>query len=104
MVKVDKDKLLSGTMSGFIKTAAAQPGKVLEGARELPLDLVDPNPRNARKNYEDREDMTELTDSIKEQGVIQPVIVRKIGERYVIVAGDRRRLASIRAGKRTIPA
>lgn len=46
----------------------------------------------------------ELAESIKEHGVIQPIVVRKIGDKYEIIAGERRYKASILAGKTTIPA
>ena len=48
--------------------------------------------------------INELSDSIKEHGVIQPIVVRTIGDKYEIIAGERRYKASVLAGKETIPA
>ena len=69
----------------------------------LDLDLIDPHPRNPRR---DLGDLTELTASIKADGVRNAihVIVSEDGERYVVVQGHRRRQASIDAGRTTIPA
>ena len=49
------------------------------------------------------EEILELTDSIKEHGIIQPIVVRSIGDKYEIIAGERRYKASVLAGKETVP-
>lgn len=69
----------------------------------LDLDLIDPHPRNPRR---DLGDLTELTASIKADGVRNAIHVRVSddGQRYVVVQGHRRRQASIDAGRTTIPA
>ena len=51
----------------------------------------------------DEEEILQLSDSIKEHGVIQPIVVRKIGDKYEIIAGERRYKASVLAGKETVP-
>lgn len=71
--------------------------------RMLPLDRVYPNPNQPRKIF-DKQALDELAQSIRENGVLQPVLVRKIGDRYQIVSGERRYRASKLAGARTIPA
>ena len=70
---------------------------------ELPLAEIDPNVNQPRRNFADNA-MKELCDSIKVHGVIQPIIVVKMGERYMIIAGERRFRASKMAGLTTIPA
>lgn len=70
---------------------------------DLNLDDILPNRFQPRIKF-DEEAINELAESIKEYGVIQPVIVRKIGDKYEIIAGERRYKASIIAGKATIPA
>lgn len=70
---------------------------------ELPLADIDPNTNQPRKNFNDAT-LKELADSIKVHGVIQPIIVVKMGERYMIIAGERRYRASKIAGLSTIPA
>lgn len=74
-----------------------------EGAQEIDLRLIDANPDQPRKNF-DPTALKELSDSIKNYGVIQPVILNKKGDRYLIVAGERRCRASQMAGLKTIPA
>lgn len=70
---------------------------------ELPLDELRPNPYQPRKIFDDSA-LEELSSSIKEHGVFQPVIVKKSIKGYEIIAGERRVRASKLAGKETIPA
>ncbi len=70
---------------------------------ELELSQVRPNPRQPRKAF-DREAIDALAESIKHDGVVQPIIVRDGGDGYEIVAGERRWRAAKLAGLRTIPA
>jgi len=71
----------------------------------LPLDVIEKNPYQTRYVF-DEESLWELRDSIKEHGVVQPVVVRPGEEegRYILVLGERRLRASKMAGKETIPA
>jgi len=71
----------------------------------IPLDQIAPNPRQPRLNI-DREELAELTDSIREVGVLQPLIVTydDQNDRYTLVAGGRRLLAAAQAGLQTVPA
>lgn len=71
---------------------------------DLPIDHVKPNPRQPRTVF-DEDELEELTASIAEFGVLQPVVVREVGrKRFELVMGERRFRASQRAGKQTIPA
>ena len=70
---------------------------------ELPLSELRPNPYQPRKKFDD-EALEELSLSIKEHGVFQPIIVKKTIKGYDIVAGERRFRASKKAGLTTIPA
>ncbi len=86
--------------------AADLPGERLEGARELPIDLIEANSEQPRKRFNDAR-LKDLADSIREDGVIQPIVVRPDADqpgRFVIVAGERRWRASKLAGLATIPA
>lgn len=69
----------------------------------LELNKLVPNPYQPRKVFDEMQ-LEELTRSIKELGVIQPIVVRKAGEKYEIVAGERRFRASEKAGLTQIPA
>ena len=71
--------------------------------KELKINEVVPNPDQPRTNF-DKEKLQELADSIREKGVLQPILVRKIDNHYQIIAGERRWQASKIAGQETIPA
>ena len=73
------------------------------GALEIPIEHVLPNPRQPRKRF-DGPALTELTDSIRSSGVIQPIVVRRTGDAYELIAGERRWRAAKQAGLATIPA
>ena len=70
---------------------------------QLKINEVEPNVNQPRKNFDD-EKLIELADSIKEHGVIQPIIVTKKDNYYQIIAGERRWRASKKAGLKSIPA
>ena len=73
-----------------------------DGVIEVEIKLIIPNPDQPRKTFNE-EALQELADSIREQGVIQPIILEKNGDRYIIIAGERRFRASRLAGLDTIP-
>jgi ParB family chromosome partitioning protein len=71
---------------------------------ELPLDSITPNPRQPRENF-DEDALAELVTSIQEVGLLQPVVVRALGEgRYELIMGERRWRACQEAGLPAIPA
>lgn len=77
--------------------------KTSEGFLELDLDLIEPNSEQPRTRFAE-ENLEELTQSIKANGVVQPIVVRKKDNKYQIIAGERRWRASQRAGLQKIPA
>lgn len=74
-----------------------------EEVEEISLNEIRPNPYQPRKTFDDKS-LKELSESIKENGVFQPIIIRKSINGYEIIAGERRYRASKLAGKTTIPA
>ncbi len=78
------------------ETAAVQPDSVLE------ISKIKPNPDQPRRQFNEQE-LGELSDSIKQNGVLQPLLVRKVGNYYEIVAGERRYQASKLAGLTEVP-
>src|SRR4051794_33707808 len=70
---------------------------------ELDVDLIEPNPEQPRTRFTE-ENLEELAQSIRTNGVVQPIVVRRVGSRYQIVAGERRWRASQKAELRRIPA
>lgn len=79
--------------------------KINDGEEILELDIrsIKPNPEQPRSIF-DESSLSELASSIKEHGVIQPVIVKPVGNGYILVAGERRVRASSLAGLTKVPA
>jgi ParB family transcriptional regulator, chromosome partitioning protein len=61
----------------------------VSGYREVPVARIDPNPYQPRKEF-DEEHLRELMDSIRSEGLLQPIVVRVAGERFQLIAGERR--------------
>ena len=70
--------------------------------REIPIGRVLPNPAQPRLSYEE-DSLAELADSIREHGVLQPILVRPAGAQYELIAGERRWRAARLAGLATVP-
>ncbi|MGQ0531577.1 MAG: ParB/RepB/Spo0J family partition protein [Caulobacteraceae bacterium] len=91
-------------MPAATQTPAAGPTAASDGPRSIAIDLVQRNPQQPRKHFDEAE-LNELAASIRTHGVLQPILVRPIpGGKYEIVAGERRWRAAQRAGLHTIPA
>jgi ParB/RepB/Spo0J family partition protein len=71
--------------------------------REVPTNRILPNPAQPRLSYEE-ESLVELADSIREHGVLQPILVRPVGSQFELIAGERRWRASRMAQRESIPA
>lgn len=72
------------------------------GITEVDIDLIDPNPEQPRTRFVEA-GLEELAASIRSNGIVQPIVVRRQGDRYQIVAGERRWRAAQRAGLRRVP-
>jgi len=75
------------------------------GQRRVPIEMLRPNPRNPRKNFAE-EDLADLASSIREKGIVQPILARATPEdpeRFEIIAGERRWRAAARAGLHEVP-
>lgn len=88
-------------LDALISEATAETGSEPEATIEI--SKITRNPNQPRKNF-DETALQELANSIKQNGVLQPILVRKIGGKYQIVAGERRYQASKLAGLKEIPA
>ncbi len=78
---------------------------ISDGGRQLPIEFLRPSPNNPRSEFDDTS-MEELANSIREKGLIQPILVRQINDRsdaYEIVAGERRWRAAQKAGIHSVP-
>src|SRR6185312_1708398 len=86
--------------------AAAAPAPTPAGApgyQEIAVHLIEPSPYQARREIPP-EQLTELADSIRSEGLLQPVVVRKTGDKYQLIAGERRWRAFQQLKLKTIPA
>lgn len=72
------------------------------GLLEVEVDRIDPNPDQPRQRI-DAAKLAELASSMKEQGVVQPLVVRRVGGRFQIIAGERRLRAARQAGLAKVP-
>jgi ParB family transcriptional regulator, chromosome partitioning protein len=88
--------LLSSSPPPAVETGAS-------GAQELPIDSIIANPRQPRKAF-DNKALDDLSQSMKRSGVLQPVVVRRHGQQFEIVVGERRWRAAKMAGLTYIPA
>ena len=94
------DSLLPRVTAAATSAAEPETGKPME----IPVDQIDRNPYQTRSHFEEKQ-MEELAASITANGVVQPILVRpQANGRYQLIAGERRWLASKRAGKATVPA
>jgi ParB family chromosome partitioning protein len=92
---------LIGEMDQPIASMANRPN--ISADRKVPIELVNRNPKNPRKNFSEDE-LQDLASSIRQHGIVQPVVVRTIGEdKYEIIAGERRWRAAQLAGLVEIP-
>jgi ParB family transcriptional regulator, chromosome partitioning protein len=82
-------------------SAGADSGR--DGVRQIDIAAIRPNPAQPRRRFDD-EPLTELADSIRQHGVLQPILVRPTVHGYEIIAGERRWRAAQRAGLHRIPA
>jgi ParB family transcriptional regulator, chromosome partitioning protein len=88
------------SLIGDVGTEAADRGR---GQRRVPIELLKPNPHNPRRAFPEAE-LDELADSIRDRGIIQPIVVRPSGrDNYEIVAGERRWRAAQRANLHDVP-
>ena len=110
MAKANKKQALGRGLSALLKDSSEihsasdkNADKVVGNIIEIELDSIEVNPYQPR-TYFDEESLRELASSIRELGVIQPITVRKIGESFQLVSGERRFRASKLVGNATIPA
>ncbi|EKS33923.1 ParB/RepB/Spo0J family partition protein [Afipia clevelandensis] len=93
------------SLIGDVGGEAAHVERPSRTPRRVPIEFLKANPRNPRRTFSDAE-LDELSSSIKQHGVIQPIVVRPVkgaADRYEIIAGERRWRASQRAGLHDVP-
>ncbi len=106
MAKATKKQALGRGLSALLKDTSSNvknSDDVVGNIIEVALETIQVNPYQPR-TYFDEDSLTELATSIRELGVIQPITVRKLGDTYQLVSGERRFRASKLIGNKTIPA
>jgi ParB family chromosome partitioning protein len=106
MAKATKKQVLGRGLSALLKETSSDTmnnNLVVGNIIEIKLEDIEVNPYQPR-TYFDEESLRELASSIKELGVIQPITVRKVGEIFQLVSGERRFRASKLIGNKSIPA
>lgn len=93
----------TGAVRGGIPALDTSPRPASNGAGELPVASIERNPNQPRRRF-DPAQLERLADSIRQHGVLQPVVVRRFGDRYQLVVGERRLRATQVAGLERIPA
>jgi ParB family chromosome partitioning protein len=94
---------LPQTVTSSGSAAAAVPAQVVNGGPlQIDIDLIDPSPYQPRTRFSETA-LEELAQSVRTSGIIQPLVVRKIGSRYQLIAGERRWRASQRAQLLRVP-
>lgn len=90
-------------LDALIPAGQSAPSAEMSGVTQIPVDLIQRNPRQPREKF-DLEELDNLAGSIREHGVIQPLIVSPAQNGiYVLIAGERRLQASRKAGLKTVP-
>jgi ParB family chromosome partitioning protein len=98
-----RKKVLGRGLEALISQDLRESVAETERIKELGIDSIDPNPNQPRGRF-DEDQLRPLAASIQSHGVLQPVVVRRVGDRYQLVIGERRYRASRMAGRTTIPA
>ena len=97
-----KKKALGRGLGSLIQEAQSEAGSNAEQESLVAIDKVKPNPNQPRTHFNETE-LRELSESIKAHGVLQPLLVRKQGDRFEIIAGERRYQAAKLAGLTEVP-
>lgn len=90
------------TIKGVAVRETSRPPVKEPSSEEVPLDTVKPNPDQPRTHF-DVEEIAELAQSIEKEGLLQPILVRKVDDGYQIIAGERRWQACKKLGMKTVP-
>jgi ParB family chromosome partitioning protein len=90
-------------LSALLGEVAREPGTIDNGVREIAIADITPHPDQPRRHFDD-DALSELAESITLRGVLQPIVVRPVGSKFQIVAGERRWRAAQKAHLHQIPA
>lgn len=101
--KSNKRRALGKGLGALLPNSPATSADVTEAVIQLPVAKIDPNPLQPRVDFDDQA-LRDLATSIQSDGVLQPVVVQRDQDRYILVVGERRLKACRLAGLSTVPA
>ena len=99
---MNQKKVLGRGLGALIPQREAAP-PAPSGLAEIPLSQISPNPYQPRKSFNEAS-IDELARSVREHGIVQPLVVTRAGDRYKLIAGERRFRAAQKAGLSSVPA
>jgi ParB family chromosome partitioning protein len=97
------ERTMPGEYSNVTASTAANPAFPNSGLFDLSVYEIDDNPFQPRRDFSESE-IASLAESLREHDMLQPVLVRRVGERFQLISGERRLRAAIKAGWSTVPA
>ena len=104
---MNQKKVLGRGLGALIPQKAEAPappgGAATAGLAQIPIDHIQPNPYQPRRTFNEAS-IDELARSVREHGIVQPIVVTRAGDRYKLIAGERRFRAAQKAGLATVPA
>lgn len=95
------DNFFSKYTKGYIEELSSE--KIINRVMDIEIEKISPDAEQPRKSFSE-DSLKELASSIREKGVLEPILVRRVDSKYIIISGERRWKASILAGKKNIPA
>jgi len=101
LIREPEPQVADVSRPSVVSTASATPG--LTGSQLVDINLIEPSPYQPRTHFRE-EALTELAQSIQVSGIIQPLVLRKVGARFQLLAGERRWRAAQRASLSRVPA
>lgn len=99
---MNQKKVLGRGLGALIPGRSDQPPQHAAGLMQVPLDQISPNPYQPRKTFNEAS-IEELARSVREHGIVQPLLVTRSGDRFKLIAGERRFRAAYKAGLQTVP-
>jgi len=99
---LNQKKVLGRGLGALIPQKSDAHASMLPGFAEVPLDQIAPNPYQPRKAFNEAS-IEELARSVRQHGIVQPLVVARAGDRYKLIAGERRYRAAQRAGLSSVP-
>ena len=105
---MNQKKVLGRGLGALIPQRQEQPAapaeaRATQGLAEIPISQIQPNPYQPRKTFNEAS-IEELARSVREHGIVQPLVVTRAGDKYKLIAGERRFRAAQKAGLTTVPA